>query len=82
MSGVEANEFKELEHRENAHREEDGGNLLEEPEHQDNSLENSMPSSQEEVGLILVNCNIWMANYSLVASSSLSLSLSSKPNSN
>ncbi|XXG72243.1 hypothetical protein AAC387_Pa07g1386 [Persea americana] len=52
MSGVQANESKYLEHTEKALREEDGGDLLEEPEHLEKSVENSMPSSQEEEAVL------------------------------
>lgn len=60
MSNFEADDAKELEHHENEVREQNGGDLPEEPEQQEKSEENSMPSSQEEVRHILLNLSIWI----------------------
>lgn len=60
MSNFEADDAKELEHQENEVREQNGGDLPEEPEQQEKSEENSMPSSQEEVRHILLNISIWI----------------------
>lgn len=60
MSNFEADDAKELEHQENEVREQNGGDLPEEPEQQEKSEENSMPSSQEEVQHILLNISIWI----------------------
>lgn len=60
MSNFEADDAKELEHQENEVREQNGGDLPEEPEQQEKSEENSMPSSQEEVRHNLLNISIWI----------------------